>query len=67
MPERIPMRYTVALQGFSEFERSALASFFRLGQQRAPSYSQGQGLAESDFVIADADAPAGANVDVLPL
>jgi CheY-like chemotaxis protein len=58
MPERIPMRYTVALQGFSEFERSALASFFRLGQQRAPSYSQGQGLVESDFIIADGDAPA---------
>ena len=58
MSERIPMRYTVALQGFSEFERSALASFFRLGQQRAPAYHQGQSAAESDFIIADADSAA---------
>ncbi|MET0335911.1 MAG: response regulator [Rhizobacter sp.] len=56
MAERIPMRYTVALQGFSEFERSALASFFRLGQQRAPAYHQGASAAESDFIIADADS-----------
>lgn len=58
MPQRIAMRYTVALQGFSEFERSALASFFRLAQQRAPAYDQAPQLAESDFVIADADNPA---------
>jgi two-component system cell cycle response regulator len=58
MSERIPMRYTVALQGFSEFERSTLASFFRLGQQRAPAYVQGTSPAESDFVIADADSQA---------
>ncbi|HEX3141560.1 MAG TPA: response regulator, partial [Rhizobacter sp.] len=59
MPERIPMRYTVALQGFSDFERSALASFFRLAQARAPAYEQAAGAAESDFIIADADHPAG--------
>jgi len=58
MPERIPMRYTVALQGFSDFERSALASFFRLAQQRAPAYDQAATTAESDFIIADADHPA---------
>jgi two-component system, cell cycle response regulator len=56
MPERIAMRYTVALQGFSDFERNALASFFRLGQQRVPAYVQGTSPAESDFVIADADS-----------
>lgn len=61
MSERIPMRYSVALQGFSEFERSSLASFFRLGQQRAPAYVQGTSLVESDFVIADADSPAALN------
>ena len=55
MPERIPMRYTVALQGFSDFERSALASFFRLAQERAPAYEQAASPAESDFIIADAD------------
>ena len=59
MPERIPMRYTVALQGFSDFERSALASFFRLAQQRAPAYEQAESVAESDFIIADADHPNG--------
>ena len=58
MPERIPMRYAVALQGFSDFERSALASFFRLAQQRAPAYDQAATTAESDFIIADADHPA---------
>ncbi len=57
MPERIAMRYTVALQGFSDFERSALASFFRLAQQRAPAYDQAASPAESDFIIADADHP----------
>jgi two-component system, cell cycle response regulator len=57
MTERIPMRYTVALQGFSGFERSALASFFRLAQQRAPSYEQAPTLDPCDFVIADADQP----------
>jgi two-component system cell cycle response regulator len=55
MSERIPMRYTVALQGFSDFERSALASFFRLAQERAPAYEQAASPAESDFIIADAD------------
>ncbi len=57
MPERIPMRYTVALQGFSDFERSALNSFFRLAQERAPAYDRAATAAESDFIIADADHP----------
>ncbi len=57
MPERIPMRYTVALQGFSDFERRAMASFFRLAQERAPAYVQAASPAESDFIIADADHP----------
>jgi len=48
-------RYTVALQGFSEFERTALASFFRLAAQRTPSYVQVDRIDRSDFVIADAD------------
>jgi two-component system cell cycle response regulator len=58
MSERIPMRYTVALQGFSDFERSALNSFFRLAQQRAPAYERAASATESDFIIADADHPA---------
>jgi CheY-like chemotaxis protein len=48
-------RYTVALQGFSEFERGALSSFFRLAAVRTPAYVQVQRLDRSDFVIADAD------------
>jgi len=47
--------YTVALQGFSDFERSALASFFRLAAQRSPAYEQVDYLDRCDFVIADAD------------
>lgn len=48
-------RFTVALQGFSEFERGALSSFFRLAAERTPTYVQVQRLDRSDFVIADAD------------
>ena len=57
MPMRSAEQYTVALQGFSEFERGALASFFRLAAQRAPSYVQVERVDRSDFVIADADQP----------
>jgi CheY-like chemotaxis protein len=48
-------RYTVALQGFSGFERAALTSFFRLAAQRSPAYEHVEHLDRSDFVIADAD------------
>ncbi len=58
MSPRIPMRYTVSLQGFSDFERSALASFFRLAAQRDPAYDQGGSLDACDFLIANADHPA---------
>lgn len=55
MTAPIPERYTVALQGFSGFERTALASFFRLAVERAPAYEQVDSIERSDFVIADAD------------
>jgi CheY-like chemotaxis protein len=58
MPARPAEHYTVALQGFSEFERGALASFFRLAAERTPSYEQVDSVELSDFVIADADHPA---------
>ncbi len=48
-------RYSVAIQGFSTFERGALSSFFRLAARRTPSYVQVDALERSDFVIADAD------------
>jgi CheY-like chemotaxis protein len=57
MTERIAMRYAVALLGFSEFERGALASYFRLAQQHALVFEQVAMLADADFVIADADHP----------
>jgi CheY-like chemotaxis protein len=47
--------YTVALQGFTSFERGALASFFRLAAARTPAYVQADRLDASDFVVADAD------------
>jgi CheY-like chemotaxis protein len=51
--------FLVALQGFSGFERSALGSCFRLASQRSPAYEQVEQIADSQFVIADADhAPA---------
>jgi CheY-like chemotaxis protein len=58
MPARRAEHYTVALQGFSEFERGALASFFRLAAERVPSYAQVDSVERSDFVIADADHAA---------
>jgi len=56
--ERIPMRYSVALQGFSDFEREGLHTFFRLAEQRAPAYEHVAALDDGDFVVADADQPA---------
>lgn len=50
-------RYTVALQGFSDFESAALASFFRLAAARAPSYAQVEVLDAGDFIIANGDQP----------
>jgi two-component system, cell cycle response regulator len=55
MAARPSEQYTVALQGFSTFERGALASFFRLAAKRTPSYVQVDRLDRCDFVIADAD------------
>ena len=48
-------KYSVALQGFSEFERTALSAFFRLAAQRVPSYFEVEQLDRCDFIIADAD------------
>lgn len=58
MPARPAEHYTVALQGFSSFERGALASFFRLAAQRTPSYVQVDRLDRCDFIVADADHDA---------
>ena len=55
MPARFGEHYTVALEGFSEFERGALASFFRLAAERSPAYLQVESVDRCDFVVADAD------------
>ncbi len=50
--------FTVAIEGFSAFERQALASFFRLAARRQPGYRQVGEAGLADFLIADADHPA---------
>lgn len=52
------MRYRVAVQGFSAFERSTFESFFRQAAHRTPAYDHVAGLAECDFAIVDADLPS---------
>jgi len=47
--------FSVALVGFSAFERSALGSFFRLALQRSPAFEQVQDPDLADFLVADAD------------
>jgi CheY-like chemotaxis protein len=51
-------RYTVVIEGFSPFERSALASYFRLAASRSPAYQLVDELDLADFVIADTDQRA---------
>ena len=48
----------VALLGFSNFERSALAACFRLAGVREPHYEQATDLAQADLLVADADHAA---------
>ncbi|MBU6259688.1 MAG: response regulator, partial [Burkholderiales bacterium] len=49
------MKLRVALLGFSDFERGALASYFRLASHREPSYLFEPMLTEADYLVADAD------------
>jgi len=48
------VRYRVALQGFSEFERTTLTFCFRHAALRAPAYEQVELIADSDFIVANA-------------
>jgi CheY-like chemotaxis protein len=52
------MRYRVAVQGFSPFERSTFQSFFRLAARRQPAYDLVEDLRLADIVIADGDQVA---------
>ena len=47
--------YRVTLQGFTRFERSALASYFRLATNRSPAYDQVDTAGEAHFIVVDAD------------
>jgi CheY-like chemotaxis protein len=47
--------FRVTLQGFSKFERSALASCFRLAAKRNPAYQQVDSADEAHFIVVDAD------------
>lgn len=47
--------YRVALLGFSDFERSTLASCFRLAGAREPAYTLVPALEQAQFAVADAD------------
>ncbi len=49
------MPFKVAFLGFSDFERSALTSYFRLALNRNPGYEQVLALTDADFLVADAD------------
>lgn len=50
--------YTVAIEGFSDFERATLASCFRLATQRNPAFQLVEEAGISDFLVADADQAA---------
>lgn len=55
MTQRIAMRYTVALEGFSDADRLDLVRFFGLSTGRAPLYAEAAAFGDADFVIANAD------------
>ena len=48
----------IAMLGFSEFERQTLGSFFRLTLDRKYRYEAVLQLADSDYIVADADHAA---------
>ena len=51
-------RFRVALHGFSEFERNALAFCLKHAGERVPGYAQAPSIGESDFIVADASHEA---------
>ena len=54
----MPKTYRVALLGFSLFERSTLATYFRLAAPRDPGFELVSARDGSDFILADADDAA---------
>jgi CheY-like chemotaxis protein len=55
---KMPKTYRVALLGFSLFERSTLATYFRLAAPRDPGFELVSARDGSDFILADADDAA---------
>jgi len=55
---RLPARYRVALQGFSEFERTTLMYCINHATTRDPGYVQVELIADCDFIVADASHEA---------
>lgn len=49
------MAFKVAFLGFTDFERSALTSYFRLALTRQPGYEQVGTLTDAQYLVADAD------------
>lgn len=49
------MSFKVAFLGFTDFERSALTSYFRLATNRQPAYEQVGTLTDAEYLVADAD------------
>jgi two-component system, cell cycle response regulator len=47
--------HSVALIGFSAFERSTLDAFFRLAARRSPSYLHSANAEQAQFLLVDAD------------
>lgn len=53
VPVRVSSRFRVALEGFTDFERDALTSFFRLAMRRVPTYLPAATPEQSDFLVVD--------------
>jgi len=49
------MPHRVAFLGFTESERHALSSYFRLAHNRSPAYAHVATLTDADLLVADAD------------
>ncbi len=52
-PSSAPAR--IAFLGFSDFERTALASYFRLAAEREPRFELVVTLTDAEYLVADAD------------
>ena len=54
-PETRPPPARVAFVGFTDFERTSLAGYFRVAAERDGRYELVHNMTEADFLVADAD------------